>query len=106
MAAYRRVYDPLTCRLTAKNRDQFPSPTLGDRVWATFTFYPYGKVTYTRKVYYVSAFPKNKRTRNVLKKFFTSSCRVRRVCTFVCPLAYLKNTRQIVTVFSFHVDCG
>jgi len=80
MAAYRRVYD----------RDQFRSPTLGDRVWATFTFYPYGKVTYTRKVYYVSAFPKNKRTRNVLKNFFTSSCRVRRVCTFVCPLAYLK----------------
>ena len=34
MAAYRRVY--VTCRLTAKNRDQLRNPTLGDRVWATF----------------------------------------------------------------------
>jgi len=29
----------VTCRLTAKNRDQFQNPTLGNRVWATFTFY-------------------------------------------------------------------
>ena len=28
-----------TCRLTAKNRDQLRNPTLGNRVWATFTFY-------------------------------------------------------------------
>ena len=27
-----------TCRLTAKNRDQLRNPTLGSRVWATFTF--------------------------------------------------------------------
>ena len=26
----------VTCRLTAKNRDQLRSPTLGNRVWATF----------------------------------------------------------------------
>ena len=26
------------CRLTAKNRDQLRNPTLGNRVWATFTF--------------------------------------------------------------------
>jgi len=26
------------CRLTAKNRDQLSNPTLGNRVWATFTF--------------------------------------------------------------------
>jgi len=38
MAAYRWVYDSVTCRLTAKNRDQLPNPTLGNRVWATFTF--------------------------------------------------------------------
>ena len=35
MAAYRRVYDSITCRLTAKNRDQLRNPTLGNRVWAT-----------------------------------------------------------------------
>jgi len=28
----------VTCRLTAKNQDQFQNPTLGNRVWATFTF--------------------------------------------------------------------
>ena len=37
MAAYRRVYDSRTCRLTAKNRDQLRKPTLGSRVWAAFT---------------------------------------------------------------------
>ena len=29
----------ITCRLAAKNRDQLRNPTLGNRVWATFTFY-------------------------------------------------------------------
>jgi len=28
----------VTCRLTAKNRDQLRHPTLGNRVWATFTY--------------------------------------------------------------------
>jgi len=28
----------VTCRLTAKNRDQLRNPTLGNRIWATFTF--------------------------------------------------------------------
>jgi len=28
----------ITCRLTAKNRDQLRNPTLGSRIWATFTF--------------------------------------------------------------------
>jgi len=41
MAAYRRVYDYFTCRLTAKNRDQLGNPTLGNGVWATFTFFYY-----------------------------------------------------------------
>ena len=27
----------INCRLTAKNRDQLRNPTLGNRVWATFT---------------------------------------------------------------------
>jgi len=30
----------VTCRLTAKNRDQLRNPTLGNRVRATFTFVP------------------------------------------------------------------
>jgi len=29
----------VTCRLTAKNRDQLRNPTLGNRVWAAFAFY-------------------------------------------------------------------
>ena len=28
----------VTCRLTAKDRDQLRNPPLGNRVWATFTF--------------------------------------------------------------------
>jgi len=41
MAAYRRVYDSrdVTCRLTAKNRDQLRNPTLGNRVWATYLLF-------------------------------------------------------------------
>ena len=39
MAAYRRVITYVTCRLTAKNLDQLQNPTLGNRVWVTFTFF-------------------------------------------------------------------
>ena len=39
MAAYRRVYDSRHLQLTAKNRDQLRNPTLGNRVWATFTLF-------------------------------------------------------------------
>ena len=39
MAAYRRVYDSHHLQLTAKNRDQLRNPPLGNRVWATFTFF-------------------------------------------------------------------
>jgi len=28
----------ITCRLTAKDRDQLRNPTLGNQVWTTFTF--------------------------------------------------------------------
>ena len=39
MAAYRRVYDSRYLQADcAKNRDKLRSPTLGNRVWATFTF--------------------------------------------------------------------
>ena len=37
MAAYCRVYDSRTCRLTAKNRDRLRNPALGNRVSAKFT---------------------------------------------------------------------
>jgi len=35
MAAYRRFMTHVTCRLTAKNRDQLRNPMLGNRVRAT-----------------------------------------------------------------------
>ena len=35
----------VTCRLTAKNRDQLRNPTLGNRVWASFTFYQQSAIT-------------------------------------------------------------
>jgi len=36
--AVARFITHITCRLTAKNQDQLRNPTLGNRVWATFTF--------------------------------------------------------------------
>ena len=39
MAAYRRVYDHVTFRLTVRNGDQLWNPMLGNEVWATFTFF-------------------------------------------------------------------
>jgi len=36
----------VTCKLTAKDRDQLRNPTLGNRVWATFTFF------YTRPLFH------------------------------------------------------
>ena len=38
-----RFMTHITCRLTAKNRDQLRNPTLGNRVWATFTFFYHGE---------------------------------------------------------------
>ena len=46
MAATAGFMIHVTCRLTAKNRDQLRNPTLGNRVWATCTFlYPRGMST-------------------------------------------------------------
>jgi len=39
--AYTGFMTHVTCRLTAKNRDELQNPTLGNRVWATFTFLQY-----------------------------------------------------------------
>jgi len=38
MATYAGFMTHITCRLTAKNRDQLRNFTLGSQVWATFTF--------------------------------------------------------------------
>ena len=55
----------VTCRLTAKNRDQLRNPTLGNRVWATFTFFTVGVIRGRRKFR-----PKNK-TANFGSAFFS-----------------------------------
>jgi len=39
MAAYPGYMTHVACRLTAKNRDQLRDPTLGNRVWASFSFF-------------------------------------------------------------------
>jgi len=41
LAAYRRVYDSRHLQADCQERDQLGNPTLGNRVWATFTFLPY-----------------------------------------------------------------
>jgi len=38
MAAYRRVYDSRHLQADCQEPDQFRNPTLGNWVWATFTF--------------------------------------------------------------------
>jgi len=39
----------VTCRLTAKDRDQLQNPTLGNGVWATFSFFTHANVTRSNK---------------------------------------------------------
>ena len=39
MAAYCRVYDSRTCRLTAKNWGQLRNSALGNEIWVTFSFF-------------------------------------------------------------------
>jgi len=41
----------VTCRLTAKHRDQLRNPTLGNRVWATFTFLRIVRILLFRKIH-------------------------------------------------------
>ena len=57
MAAYRRVYDSRHLQADCKEPDQLRTPTLGNGVWATFTFYrpksqrrwfPSGPLVWTR----------------------------------------------------------
>ena len=49
MAAYTAGFmthvSDVTC-VTSKNRDQLRNHTLGNRVWATFTFYPFSLAKY------------------------------------------------------------
>jgi len=45
MAAYRRVYDSRHLQADCQERDQLQNPTLGNRVWAIFTFFT-GQVRY------------------------------------------------------------
>ena len=49
----------VTCRLPAKSHDQLRNPTLGNRVWATFTFFsivcvaqPVGALNPTRRAFF------------------------------------------------------
>ena len=39
MAAFRQVYDSGHLQADCQERDQLRDPTLGNRVWATFTFF-------------------------------------------------------------------
>jgi len=54
-----RFMTHITCRLTAKNRDQLRNPTLGNRVWATFTFFLQRRIWYSlllRQIYQLHYF--------------------------------------------------
>jgi len=48
----------VTYRLTVKNRDQLRNPTLGSRVWATFTFFNLTKLLTTSMFDLITVGPK------------------------------------------------
>jgi len=73
----------VTCRLTAKNRDQLWNPTLGNRVWATFTFF-------TRQI-----FPVLHNGPGDVPKTTTSLGRIR-APTQVCPQSALLSVQPIL----------
>jgi len=56
----------ITCRLTAKNRDQLRNPTLGHRVWATYTFLilPGVRTSLFNSLIYHAYLPREKNIRN------------------------------------------
>ena len=58
----------VTCRLTAKNRDQLQNPTLGNRVWATFTFYIH-KTGSTKRIPTLPEEDRAKAIDNIRRKF-------------------------------------
>ena len=45
----------VTCRLTAKNRDQLRNPTLGNRVWATAVPIPVITTEISQKIFPITA---------------------------------------------------
>jgi len=69
----------VTCRLTAKNRDQLRNPTLGNRVWATFTF------TYST---YIQGGRKNLRVDNFATVRGRKACDMSKVSKFCLQKKY------------------
>ena len=69
----------VTCRLTAKNRDQLRNPTLGNRVWASFTFF--NVLTFL--------LPKEEQSIAMKVSVYLS------VCLLACPRNYMSKLRYI-----------
>ena len=69
MAAYRRVCDSRHLQADCQEPDQLQNPTLGNRVWATFTFF-----TFDLKRYIFRYFSNNKEIKShKLARFFGHS---------------------------------
>ena len=94
----------VTCRLTAKNRDQLRNPTLGNRVWATFNFYsPYRACVCVEDLLQLIRDTENDDLTCALQRF---------VCTYsdeIAPLA-IEVTKHLVRCFSnsrllFNMPC-
>jgi len=77
------IYHYVTCRLTAKNRDQLRNSMLGNRVWAAFTFSFYSAPD--RGTQYWACLS---------------------VCVFVCQRSYLRNYTSDLHQFFARVTYG
>ena len=58
----------VTCRLTTKNRDQLQDPRLGNRVWASFTFFYLSGATTATTTTSVDDVLNKKRFQNIINQ--------------------------------------
>ena len=82
----------VTCRLTAKNRDQLRNPTLGNRIWATFTFF------HTRRQYQVNLFLNNGSSTIWPNSIFTNK---QSTCHKFCETKLFSKLHKLGTVMLF-----
>jgi len=85
----------ITCRLTAKNRDQLQNPTLGNRVWATVTFF------------YLSARCDVAVLKSVSRSWLrrTGFPRLRSLLVPTCPASFHGKTKNYTLITKWHCFC-
>jgi len=96
----------VTCRLTAKHRDQLRNPTLGNRVWATFTLHllPFYRrlktVRIARKKYFVYCFNNSQHISALHHKTRTNCSNFNSYCPWILCLYNILQLAMINVSFS------